>query len=575
MLKYDPEGNLLWHKTWKDPINGGNCGATNVAIAIDNNDRIYWVANDWTAGGMWCGYMDTDGNLGLNGTAQQVLGVNYLNPTDIAIDNSGNFYLSGYNNGDGGFSGGYGIPTVVKVSSTGTVAWSSNVTPIASDSSTSTGIYRAVTVDPDTGSVWAIGDYIDGGNHWAMLSKWDSSGVNQWTNKLVTESGDFGEAVVFNSGYVYTVVNDGTENLVRVSKLNPDGTLVWASALAQGTGSKGYDLSFDVSGDVYLTGIYNNLGLWVTKIDRITGNLVYSRTLTTVDGEEILDGQGDPIVGHRAGDIYRDRIAVVATTQDSLTHPGSGYERIILAQLPLDGSIAGTFSNVTLADITSSISGISSTGTYTITTLSWTTGTYGTSIGTLSQLGSSVVTLLGQMSSQVLNISTGTRSSNWNFGSDGGLVFPDGTIQNSAWNIGIQSSLVNGAYTLFLGTDGTINLPNSTTGEPLIQSTATIQILANTSYFTFGTDGTLTVPADSTIKSASGNLNLFATNNVNIESKGHTFVFDTDTVGRFIMPPSGVIASSNTGNGLNIFTGNIDTEAVSYTHLTLPTNREV
>jgi len=50
-----------------------------------------------------------------------------------------------------------------------------------------------------------------------------------------------------------------------------------------------------------------------------------------------------------------------------------------------------------------------------------------------------------------------------------------------------------------LGTDGTINLPNSTTGEPLIQSTATIQILANTSYFTFGTDGTLTFP-DNTVQ---------------------------------------------------------------------------
>jgi len=457
MLKYDPEGNLLWHKTWHDPVNGGNCGATNVAIAINNNDRIYWVANDWTAGGMWCGYMDTDGNLGLAGTAQEVIGINYLNPTDIACDNSGNFYLSGYNNAGSGF-GGYGIPTVVKVNGiTGLLDWSSNVTPIASDSSTSTGIYRAITVDPATKSVWAIGDYVDGGNHWAMLSKWNSSGVNQWTNKLVTESGDFGEAVVFNNGYVYTVVNDGTENLTRVSKIDPDGTLVWSSALAQGTGSKGYDLSFDVSGDVYLTGIYNSLGLWVTKLDQTTGALIYSRTVATAGGELILDGQGDPIVGHRAGDIYRDRIAVVAATQDSLTQAGTGNDRVILAQLPIDGSIAGTFSNVTLADVTSSISGISSTGTYTITTLSWTTGTYGTGIGIRSQLGASVVTTVGQMSSQVINISSSTTSANWNFGNDGEFMFPDGTIQNTAWNTGttVYPNQIAGGIGASVGSFGT------------------------------------------------------------------------------------------------------------------------
>ena len=85
-------------------------------------------------------------------------------------------------------------------------------------------------------------------------------------------------------------------------------------------------------------------------------------------------------------------------------------------------------------------------------------------------------------------------------------------------------------------------------------------IYSDLASWTFGTDGTLTVPADSTVKSASGDLSLYATGNVNIESKGHTFVFDTDTVGRFIMPPSGVIASSDQGNGLNIFTGNIATE---------------
>jgi len=120
--------------------------------------------------------------------------------------------------------------------------------------------------------------------------------------------------------------------------------------------------------------------------------------------------------------------------------------------------------------------------------------------------------------------------------------------------------LNNVEYPGFAGWTANVECSAPPVSPSTINSLNAIKLTSNSNDWTFGTDGTLTVPADSTIKSASGNLNLFATNNVNIESKGHTFVFDTDTVGRFIMPPGGVIA----GNGLNIFTGNIDTEVGNY-----------
>ena len=79
--------------------------------------------------------------------------------------------------------------------------------------------------------------------------------------------------------------------------------------------------------------------------------------------------------------------------------------------------------------------------------------------------------------------------------------------------------------------------------------------------WTFGTDGSLTVPANSTIKPAYLDLTLDAPGNVYIKSKGHTFNFDSDGVGRLIMPTSGQIASdSSAGNGVNIFVGNTTTE---------------
>jgi hypothetical protein len=435
LLKYDPAGNLLWHKTWRDPINGGNCGATNVAVAIDANDRIYWVANDWTSGGMWTGYMDTDGNLGLGGQAQQVLGFSSLYPTDLACDTSGNYYISGAITATGSpFGGGqYGQPIVVKINGdSGDVVWTSDLTPVASDSSTSTGLYRAVTVNAATGDIWAVGDYVDISTTWAMLTKWNSAGVHQWTKKLVTYSGDKGEAVVFNNGHVYTVVNDGTEVKVVVSKFTTNGTLVWASNLAQGgSDPQGFDLSFDSDNNVYLTGTLQGQ-IWLTKLDPATGAMLYSRNLVTQSGEIIFDGSGDPLVGHRVGDIYQDKIAITAMTQSDLTQAGGFNSRIILAQLPIDGSITGVFNNVEIGDITSTIAGSCTTGTYSVTSLTWITGTIGTSIGTLSQLSASAVTTVGQMSGRIISISTGTRSTAWNFGQDGGLAFPDGTVQYSA-----------------------------------------------------------------------------------------------------------------------------------------------
>jgi hypothetical protein len=83
-----------------------------------------------------------------------------------------------------------------------------------------------------------------------------------------------------------------------------------------------------------------------------------------------------------------------------------------------------------------------------------------------------------------------------------------------------------------------------------------------------GSDGNLTVPGNIIVDngvdgniSSDGNINLNATGNVYITSKGHTFNFDSDTVGRLIMPYSGIIASDDaTGNGINIFVGNTTTE---------------
>jgi hypothetical protein len=375
----------------------------------------------------------------------------YVSAVDIACDNSGNYYLAGsYNDNNGN-----GSPVVIKVDGeNGGPIWTGNIIPEDFEDLPADGQYRAVTVNPATGDVWAIGDYIDDGNLYAMLSKWDINGSHQWTKKLVTSSGDLASAVIYNGGYVYTIVNDDGSQEAIVSKFDTDGDLIWASYLAAGAldpipdGGPGsnstgaYDLSFDASGNVYVTGTVpgppaGQPQLWITKLDPANGEMLYSRMMVTNDGLVIVDssGYGSGASGHRVGDIYQDKIAVTAiTTSDIDDSTGTNETRVMVAQLPIDGSVTGTFGNITIADLTGDIDSMSSTGTYTVTTLVWSTGT-STAILSTSSLSVSYVTDIVGLTGETLALgsdATGSTVTNtWTFVNNNIILPPGGDILDS------------------------------------------------------------------------------------------------------------------------------------------------
>jgi len=95
---------------------------------------------------------------------------------------------------------------------------------------------------------------------------------------------------------------------------------------------------------------------------------------------------------------------------------------------------------------------------------------------------------------------------NWIFRTDGSLLFPDYTVQTTAYT-GSTSTLVNGTYTVALSTTGQLNLPgaaNTESSNARIQSANNIDVLSNLSLWTFGTDGKLTLPAGGDIVDSTG-----------------------------------------------------------------------
>ena len=176
------------------------------------------------------------------------------------------------------------------------------------------------------------------------------------------------------------------------------------------------------------------------------------------------------------------------------------------------------------------------------------------------------------------NVSIWPGESQWHFNTDGNLTTPSGMTIGSSGFIGqgygiqgvvnqrlsVSSKGIDGSSALLWGETydemgGLISLVNvDNSGVSFYTGNVSV---GPPNIFYFDMDGNLLLPPNSTISSQADDLSLYAEGNVNITSKGHKFIFDTDTVGRFIMPPSGVIAGHGTaGNGLNIFVGNTTTE---------------
>jgi len=145
-----------------------------------------------------------------------------------------------------------------------------------------------------------------------------------------------------------------------------------------------------------------------------------------------------------------------------------------------------------------------------------------------------------------------------NFYGSSNFIF-DGSNANLAGNVNASYFIGNGSQLTDINTN---KIFNDTSYANIENPNGNLEVNINSYSWIFDSTGNLTVPANSTISPLSDDLTLDAGGNVYIKSKGHVFLFDSDTVGRLIMPPSGIIAVDDAvGNGLNLFVGNTSTEA--------------
>ncbi|MCD6066043.1 MAG: C-terminal target protein [Bacteroidetes bacterium] len=292
---------LLWAKSV------GSSAGTDIglSVAVDVSGNVYTTGYftgtvdfdpgagsfPLTAGGnidMYVSKLDASGNFVW---AVAMGSTGYDQGNDIAVDASGNVYVSGYfqatvdfDPGAGSFplssAGGTDI-MVVKLDAAGSFVWAKamggtgddtgqSITLDASANVYSTGSFGA-TVDFDPGA--GLANLTSAGNKDIFVSKLDFDGNFVWARRNGSTGNDQAMAIAVDaSANVYmggsfngTVDFDpgaGTVNLTAsgqglfVYKLNTAGTFVWARNTGNGGSGETQGLALDASGNIYTTGYF-------------------------------------------------------------------------------------------------------------------------------------------------------------------------------------------------------------------------------------------------------------------------------------------------------------------------------
>lgn len=280
LAKFDPQGNLLWHKPLISPEESTWISQFD-AIAIDAQDNIY-IGYD-TFGTSFIDKYSPDGNK-LMGIVQEH--ANSL--SSVSVDNEGNIYAAGACANEMATYAGVHVPSpfqyntyIVKYSPEGVYQWLNYVEDITCPRAKvvartpdevyfSSYLFGAYAFGPFTaeGPVGTFEDF--------FLAKLDADGNYQWVREVPGEGkvapGNRNSLAMDSDGNVYLAgYTGGNINWgngissqspamgegVFLLKYNPQGNVV----MAKTAGGEGYDradgIAINSNGDIYISGMAN------------------------------------------------------------------------------------------------------------------------------------------------------------------------------------------------------------------------------------------------------------------------------------------------------------------------------
>ncbi len=298
LVKFDATGNRLWATYY-----GGGSSDYGMALAVDSLGNIYLAGyTSSTTGIASGGFQNTYGGgsddaflVKFDSNGNRIWGTYYGGSAydyglGVAIDSSGNVYLSGTTASTSGiasggfqntFGGGLVDSYVVKFNSNGARLWATYCGGTSDDRNhgAATDFNGNVYIAGETGSSSGIAsggfqNTYAGGSYDAYLVKYNSSGNRLWG----TYYGGIGSWIEYGndvatdlSGNVYLIGYTGCHNGISFNgfqntcgggvseaffvKFDSVGTRIWASWYGGTANEEGYGVATDPSGNVYITGI--------------------------------------------------------------------------------------------------------------------------------------------------------------------------------------------------------------------------------------------------------------------------------------------------------------------------------
>ena len=325
LAKYDPAGNLLWTKQL-----GTSANDSYGAVAVDGFGNAF--ISGWTRGSLGGINMGSDDAfLAKYDTAGNLLWIKQIGTGawdlsfSVAVDASGNAFISGYTTGNlGGTNAGNSDAFLAKYDPNGNLFWIKQFGTSADDSSYSVAVDASGNAFISGLTSGSLGG-TNVGSEDVFLAKFDPNGNLLWTEQIGTIAPERSRSVVvdgagnvFISGLTYGSL--GGTNVGEIdaflAKYDTNGNLLWIEQLGTSRDEYSFSVAVDTTGNAFISGYtYGILGgtnaggsdAFISKYDP-SGNLLWTHQLGTSGGDVsramALDGFGNAFIsGYTTGNL--------------------------------------------------------------------------------------------------------------------------------------------------------------------------------------------------------------------------------------------------------------------------------